>query len=300
MELPQNFRDKRLHASGVYSITCAPTGKVYVGSAVDMFTRWRGHHYHLSAGSHHCSHLQRAWRKYGPEAFTFAVVEFAGRDVLRTREQYHIDSVIPSLRLNSTPTAGSLLGFKMSAETIERLRIASTGRRHSEETKAQLSAARKGINPRPVGWKMTEEGKQKLRGPRKPLSPEHREKSIAILRGARQYSRTAVHRMKVFERCRKLTDAQVSSVREQYLAGDSMETIAKAMECSRRSVTRAIRGVGHYGGIGDAPVTIKIKRTTSEELKQRLSAATKGRPKSEQTKANMRAAWAKRRTPAAA
>jgi predicted GIY-YIG superfamily endonuclease len=40
------------HASGVYQIRCIPTGKVYVGSAVDLFKRWAQHHRTLRKGEH--------------------------------------------------------------------------------------------------------------------------------------------------------------------------------------------------------------------------------------------------------
>jgi len=290
MTLPNNFVDESLHQSGIYMITCVESGKVYIGSAVDLFTRWRQHFYHLTKNKHHCRHLQNAWNKYGANDFKFAVLEFTPADELREREQAFIDFVKPEDRFNATPTAGSLLGFKMNAESLERMRVAHTGFRHSEETKRRVSAARAGIAPRPAGWKMPEEGRAKVSAARKgkALSPEHRAKCVELLRNAKHGPRTAEHRKQIFEASRMLTDEQVISARLRYVSGESMESIADSIGCSRRSVNRAIRGHGHYGKIGE-PVTEKKRRVVSEEQRQKISAAQKGKPKSEEARKNIAA-----------
>ena len=64
------------HASGVYQIRCIPTGKIYVGSAVNLSKRQRDHVNSLRQGDHENVYLQRAWDKYGEENFEFTVLEF--------------------------------------------------------------------------------------------------------------------------------------------------------------------------------------------------------------------------------
>lgn len=77
-----------LNQSGIYKITCLPTGKVYVGSSFYLIRRRNRHWAELKAGKHHSSYLQRAWKKYGPDAFAFEVVELvADRSKLIEREQ---------------------------------------------------------------------------------------------------------------------------------------------------------------------------------------------------------------------
>jgi group I intron endonuclease len=61
--------------SGIYSITCLQTGKVYVGQAMDIESRWNAHYQTLIAGTHENNYLQRAWIKYGPDAFAFEIIE---------------------------------------------------------------------------------------------------------------------------------------------------------------------------------------------------------------------------------
>jgi group I intron endonuclease len=52
-------------ASGVYQILCKPTGKIYVGSAVNLRGRWLNHRSSLRCGKHPNIVLQRAWNKDG-------------------------------------------------------------------------------------------------------------------------------------------------------------------------------------------------------------------------------------------
>lgn len=294
MSLPATFYQPGLHASGVYAITCVTSGKVYVGSAVDLFHRWRGHYHHLKAGTHHCKHLQRAWRKYGANEFTFAVEETCPPDQLRTREQFHIDAIPEKLRYNSSPTAGSVLGFKMSPETIEKLRNKALGFRHSEETKRKLSEARKGIPTGRSGWRMTEEQRQKLSAAKKgkPLSPDHARKCSECLKRGRErmkaQGRTAAHRENQSKARRVLFDEQLTEVKARYLAGETMTRIGADLGISRTVVRRGIRGKNLYDNSGG--IVGRVKRPLSQEHREKLSAATRGKPKSPEARANIVAA----------
>jgi group I intron endonuclease len=77
--------------SGVYKIENGVNGKVYVGSAVNIKTRWYRHRRHLRLGTHHNPHLQNAWNKYGSDVFVMSVLENCPADNLIARETFHID-----------------------------------------------------------------------------------------------------------------------------------------------------------------------------------------------------------------
>lgn len=77
---------------GVYKITCLPTGKIYVGSSVDIRTRWSQHYNLLRRGEHHSKYLQLAWDKYGEPAFELTVLECVDPSRLIEAEQRWIDS----------------------------------------------------------------------------------------------------------------------------------------------------------------------------------------------------------------
>lgn len=79
------------HSSGVYRIRCTSTGKIYVGSSVDLRNRWASHRGQLRRGAHGNRRLQLAWNKYGEAEFDFSVLEFAQPTDLLRAEQAWLD-----------------------------------------------------------------------------------------------------------------------------------------------------------------------------------------------------------------
>ena len=78
----------------VYQIVNKINHKVYVGSTNDISSRWSQHKSMLKKGSHHSLYLQRAFRKYGEDAFKLEVLEDCSdctREELRKREARWID-----------------------------------------------------------------------------------------------------------------------------------------------------------------------------------------------------------------
>ena len=142
--------------SGIYEIRHLETGKVYFGSSIHTVNRIRGHIKDLEIGKHHSKYLQRAFNKYGLNAFIFQVIEYCPKEQLLIREQYWMDyyqSYKSENGYNISPTAGNCLGVK-----------------HTEETRLKL----KGRTPWNKGKKF---GKQ---------SAELVEKRVALLRGRKR------------------------------------------------------------------------------------------------------------------
>ncbi|BAM29094.1 hypothetical protein G176_gp22 [Xanthomonas phage CP1] len=125
-----------LNQSGIYSIT-SPSGKRYVGSAVNIRKRWKEHRYSLKRGNHHCKALQRAYHKYAGN-LGWSVVVLCHKDELIREEQYHIDLAGIATLYNSSPTAGSQLGMVRSEESRRKMQIAQMGKKLSEETKRKI------------------------------------------------------------------------------------------------------------------------------------------------------------------
>lgn len=133
--------------SGIYQIRCIPTGKIYIGSAVNIRERWRKHRESLLRNGHDNSYLQHAWNKYGAEAFEFTVIELVLAPFLLEREQYWLDKRKPYIRskgFNFSPTAGSTYGLKMNIAQREAIAAGIRGRKHTPETKAKIAAGRLG------------------------------------------------------------------------------------------------------------------------------------------------------------
>lgn len=106
----------------VYRIIHLATGRCYIGSTVNRSDRWQLHRWHLNHGSHHSPKLQRAWNKYGRDAFAFEVVEDVGdRDLVVDREQFYLDSLRPHYNI-ALVACRSMLGRKQSERFLEVMR----------------------------------------------------------------------------------------------------------------------------------------------------------------------------------
>ncbi len=236
----------RYSVSGVYAIS-HELGKVYVGSSVCIAYRWSLHRQDLEKGKHHSIRLQRSWNKYGPNSFSWEVLEIVPpeRAKLVEREQFHIDrlkSSDPKYGFNISPTAGSPLGHKHTAETRARMSAAlignqyAKGNKFTEESRAKVSEALRN-RPRQKGWKHTQEARDKISayGMNREPSPETKAKISASHKGKK---RTQEH-------CANISASLTGKKASQ-------ETRAKMSE-SRKG------------------------RTNSPETRAKLSAALKGR-----------------------
>lgn len=113
-------------AAGVYKITCTSNDKFYIGSAVNLRNRRAVHHTLAQKKKHHNRHLQNVWNKYGAGAFRFEVLLICSAKDAVMYEQRAIDTLKPTLNLS--PTASSILGVKMSAETCARVSAGKKGK----------------------------------------------------------------------------------------------------------------------------------------------------------------------------
>jgi group I intron endonuclease len=111
---------------GIYTIRNTISGRIYIGSSVNIERRWRVHVHHLKAGTHHSSILQRSWDKHGEGAFAFEVWLVIDAKLLIDHEQDLIDRLKPSLNIH--PKARSPLGVKRTAETRLKLSVMKRGK----------------------------------------------------------------------------------------------------------------------------------------------------------------------------
>jgi len=100
--------------------------------------------------------IYKAILKYGYANFKLEILEYCDISVLLLREQYFIDNLKPEYNILSK--AGSNLGYKHTAETLEKFKTrkfsketlinlakAAKGRILSKETRTKISIARLGI-----------------------------------------------------------------------------------------------------------------------------------------------------------
>lgn len=183
--------------SGVYSITNKVNGKLYVGGAVCLSSRWNRHLHDLRRGQHHSGKLQHAWGKYGESAFEHRVILICAKEHVNYYEQRALEVLDAQARgYNILGHAGSSLGYRHTPETKHKLKAlmlaraptygipcsdekkrkigdANRGRVASEQTRKKLSIARQGKTPS-KGMRHTEEAKARMSAMRKGVkrSPE--------------------------------------------------------------------------------------------------------------------------------
>lgn len=83
--------------SGVYIIRNNINNKAYVGSSVNIDNRLKVHLVDLLQQKHHNVHLQRAFTKYGEDAFTFTYLIVCSECMSRYYEQEYIRKHFDSL-----------------------------------------------------------------------------------------------------------------------------------------------------------------------------------------------------------
>lgn len=169
--------------TGIYKIENLINGKVYIGQAINIKHRWKGHKKELIYNTHCNKHLQNAWNKYKEENFKFEVIEECEENKLTEREQYWIDYYggLNSSNNYNKKDAGNK--GHLSEESKLKVSRANKGKKLGplkEETKQKISKALKGRPAHNKGIPMLEETKRKLseanKGKPKPKTMEQIEK----------------------------------------------------------------------------------------------------------------------------
>lgn len=176
---PKFYTDDELSGvSGVYQIRNITNGKLYVGSANNLWRRKNKEHFKfLRENRHENTYLQHAFNLNGEENFVFEVIEFCKEKDLLNVEQYWLDIFYDKQQMcyNINPIAGkppSWEGKHHSEETKQKLREKNSQFRHSDETKQKLSTMAKERLKNPENHPLynkhhTEESKQKMSNIRK-------------------------------------------------------------------------------------------------------------------------------------
>jgi group I intron endonuclease len=121
----QKITNKELkNKSGIYGFVCKTTGKLYIGSSIDLSDRFSNH----INGSKSNVKLQNAINKYNLHDFIFIVFEYCESMDLISREQFYIDGLKPEY--NILKVAGSSLGYKHTEETLALISKALSGEKH--------------------------------------------------------------------------------------------------------------------------------------------------------------------------
>ena len=159
-----------LDNSGIYAIVNSVTGDYYIGSALTLRKRRNSHFHALRKGKHDSIYLQRAWAKYGSEAFYFRPFIVCRPADLIYFEQRAIDALKP--RYNMAPKAGNCLGTKRSAEAKAKMRLAKLGKKQDPIDVEARAAKLRGVKRGPL----TAEHRAKIQRANKGHTPPNKGK----------------------------------------------------------------------------------------------------------------------------
>lgn len=193
---------------GIYLIRNIVNGKVYIGSAINIYKRKLEHFYRLRLDKHENQKLQYSWNKHGEDAFEHKVLILCDIESLIHYEQCVIDLYqrrIGTQNLyNINLTAGSRLGIKHSEETKRKISAAKQnvsletrqkiseankgnkywlGRKHSIEARKKMSKSKKGKPSPRKGVTLSDETKAKISANSVANRPDVRAKNSAAHKG---------------------------------------------------------------------------------------------------------------------
>lgn len=139
---------------GIYKITNTITGDFYIGSSCNIGKRLHTHRRALFNNTHHSLHLQRAWNKYGEQAFDFTILLLCNIENKLHFEQGFLNLFRPTYNM-AKDVAAPMQGRPCSEEAKCKISKAHTGKVLSAEHKRKISKTKQGRH-------YTEETKHKM------------------------------------------------------------------------------------------------------------------------------------------
>lgn len=147
--------------TGIYKIeSILHPDRIYIGSSINIVRRQKEHNKTLCKNYHPNAKLQSYYNKYGSDSLLFSIIELCDLNCLIDREQFYIDTLLPSFNLRLR--ANSNIGYKASEETKLKLRISHLGRKPSKEALLKNKIANSGENNAMFGKKHKPESIRKM------------------------------------------------------------------------------------------------------------------------------------------
>ena len=151
----------QLGSCGIYKITNTINGDYYIGSSTNIRKRFWRHRYDLAKNQHFNVYLQRAYNKYGKQAFEFTTILLCDIEHKLYFEQGFLDLLKPAYNLAVSAKA-PMQGLRSSDETKRKISEALMDHKISEETKRKIGKANAGELSANFGKHFSEEHRRKI------------------------------------------------------------------------------------------------------------------------------------------
>lgn len=73
-ELKEEYKQIK-YKMGVFQIRNVVSGKIFIGSSLDLAAIWHAQKLQLNMGMHQNADLQKDWKEFGPENFSYEILE---------------------------------------------------------------------------------------------------------------------------------------------------------------------------------------------------------------------------------
>lgn len=110
----------------IYKISNNIDDRVYIGSTINLNSRWREHKRKLLNNIHENVHLQRFVNKYGLDCLSFDIIEEVNNDVVLVKEQYYLDITTNKFNIAINSSA-PMMGKHHTEKALEKIAIRSKG-----------------------------------------------------------------------------------------------------------------------------------------------------------------------------
>jgi group I intron endonuclease len=221
---------------GIYSIT-SPSGKCYIGSSVNIESRWQQHRWHLRHGAHHAFKLQHAYKKYGLTALEFCIIEVCSKENIVFVEQQYLDTYKPKYN-SSTSAHHPMADLKIRAKVTATMRTPEAREKAKQRNLARGASAHL----------QTPQARDKMRETMR--SPSYRDaaKEKSILLNSIKFTRTQEAQSKML--------SAVQTPQHRKACYDRNIKVMKPVICASKGVKYiSVKEAGRVCGVHNASIS---------------------------------------------
>ena len=216
---------------GIYKITNSITGKIYIGSSIDIDLRIKNHFKCLRGNYHRNNHLQLSFNKYSEINFVWEVICECEKDELLKKETEYI------LKYKS-------FDRKVGYNILINAEHSRLGIKHSQETKNKISEKQKG----------------------KKITKEHSDKIVKNLINGSSFSDELKKRLS--EERTKFDKKGVENLIKLYNNGFNQKQISDITNSSKTLINRIFKKLINEGLVKKG--ILKIENDIIQDLKSGL------------------------------